>query len=528
MTPAEGRADIGDRRELDRFVETRLPAVLPGQRWFASKGRRIAATSVLDAAPLGGDRSRGALTLVEVAFDTGPAEIYAVPLALRTGAVPREQSLGMIELDGHEVHVVDAFDDEEFCQGLLGALVGGATLASRHGTLRFSRTAEFPVLPAAERFVARRVGAEQSNTSVAYGDALLLKAFRKLVPGTNLDYEMSEFLTSRGAFAHTPALAGSIHYAGRDRLEATLAVVHRFAPNQGDGWAYVVAHLTDLRDFLARQPPPAQQDPARRAAIVREFSVDVLLALRRLGAVTGALHAALASDAIDPAFAPEPITSCDAERWIAEMAHDARLTLAMVRERLDILPVPAQPSARVLLASQAELLAGVEALRLLAEAGCHKIRTHGDYHLGQTLRAEGDFLIIDFEGEPARPMAERRAKRCPLRDVAGMMRSLDYAVAATLAGAEPAARGELHEWGETWTDLAATAFLEGYRDEITRAPVALLPSAGSATARVLSAFIVEKALYEVRYEMDNRPAWAPIPIEALRRLLIRATEAHGS
>ena len=201
------------------------------------------------------------------------------------------------------------------------------------------------------------------------------------------------------------------------------------------------------------------------------------------------------------------------------------MTLATLRERLDVLPPAAQRAARALLASEADLLARLGGLALLAGTGCHKIRIHGDYHLGQTLRTDADFMIIDFEGEPARPVAERRAKRCPLKDVAGMLRSFDYAVASTLAGGAPRPshpNGALQRCGEVWTDLASGAFLEGYLEDMGRAPVTLLPAGEGAVARVLSVLALEKALYEVRYEVDNRPTWLPIPIEALRRLLANA------
>ena len=499
---------------------------MPGQRWFASKGRRIATASLLDVAPLEGGASRAALVLVEVAFDTGPAEIYSVPLAFRTEGASGESSLGTLELDGGAVHVVDAFDDQDFCQGLLAGLAREATLASRHGALQFTRTAAWPLRSVAEHPEARRAGGEQSNTSVAYGDVLILKAFRKLAPGTNLECEMSEFLTVRAGFANAPALAGAIYYAGVDGLETTLAALHRFVPNQGDGWGYVVAHLGQFFDLLAGQPSADLEDPARRAQIIGQFSSDFFLTLRRLGAITGGLHAALASDPVDPAFAPEPITASDVDRWIAEIAHEAGVTLATLRERLDVLPAAAQRAARALLAAEADLLARLGGLALLAGTGCHKIRIHGDYHLGQTLRTAADFMIIDFEGEPARPVAERRAKRCPLKDVAGMMRSFDYAVASTLASAAPRLPGQhgaLQRCGEAWVDLASSAFFEGYLEEAARAPVALLPAGEGASARVLSVLALEKALYEVRYEMDNRPTWLPIPIDALRRLL-----AHGA
>jgi len=246
---------------------------------------------------------------------------------------------------------------------------------------------------------------------------------------------------------------------------------------------------------------------------VRDFSAGVLGALGRLGELTGGLHVALASDPGDPAFAPELIADADVARWRTQMAGDLERTLRILHDRRGHLTAAGRQRAEALLAEPMGLAACLEGLEVLSREGCHKIRIHGDYHLGQTLRTDGDFVILDFEGEPARPLAERRAKHCALRDVAGMVRSLDYA-AATAFGEG----GAVQAAGETWRRLAVDVFLDAYLEATRAAAARLVPASRPALGAALAAFALDKALYEVRYEIDNRPTWVEVPLRGLERL----------
>jgi maltose alpha-D-glucosyltransferase/alpha-amylase len=341
---------------------------------------------------------------------------------------------------------------------------------------------------------------EQSNTSVFYDDALVFKALRRIRPGIALDCEVGAFLTTRARFPHVPPLAGAIEYVPATGPVTTLGVLQGFTSNRGDGWTWLVTHLKTLTPET-----------------VDEGSESVFRELRGLGAITGDLHRALAGDPADPDFAPEPITAADASAWSARVAADVRHTCELVRARLPTLAPELAAGARALLASEAELLARARDLERLGGEGCVKIRVHGDYHLGQTLRTDGGFVVLDFEGEPARAVADGRRKQCALVDVAGMLRSFDYAMQATLAPS-----GVSPEASERWVGRAVGAFLDGYRDAVARSPVPLLPASPAGLARALSAFELDKALYEVRYELDNRPAWLAVPLRGLGRLLTRA------
>ncbi len=502
---------------VERFAAERLAEILPRQRWFGGKGRRIRRASVLDAAALAGPVAGAHLLLVGVAFEDGPDETYAVPLLARAPGAAGDV-LGRLAVGGGFV-VVDAFDEPEFCRALLAAFDEGATLPARRGTIRFARAPGVGRLATAT-LASRRLRGEQSNTSVIYGDALILKAFRKLERGPSPEHEMTGFLTSRARYPHVPQLVGAGEYTDAEGRTTTLAVLHRFVASQGDGWTWVLTHLERLRDFVATRARHEPLEAERLRQLVRDFSAGVLAALRRLGTLTGGLHAALASDRDDPAFAPEPIGPADVARWGERMADDLARTLAALRAGLPALEGAGRRRAQALVTAEASLRAALRGLDALVAEGCSKVRIHGDYHLGQTLRTEDDFVILDFEGEPARPLEERRAKACVLRDVAGMLRSFDYASASAFGGVP-----ELTDAADAWRTLAAEAFLDGYLGAVAAASVRLVPASPGGLAGALAAFELDKALYEIRYEIDNRPAWVEVPLRGLDRLRSRASAA---
>jgi maltose alpha-D-glucosyltransferase/alpha-amylase len=501
------------RVALERFATERLAELLPRQRWFASKGRPIASVAVRDAASLGGRAPGAVLILLDVVFEQGPGETYVVPLFGLADGRDDATVLGQAEADGVPLRVAEPFDDSGFCGALLRAFAEGLRLPARHGTVRFVRAGAFPAGPATAGLVARRLKGEQSNTSVVYGDTLILKTFRRPEAGVNPEHEMTGFLTTRARFAHVPQLAGAVEYNPAEGPPITLGVLHLFTRNQGDGWGWALEHLARLREFVATH---GQQEPLtgeRFVQLVRDFSAGVLGALGQLGELTGGLHVALASDPGDPAFAPELIADADVAGWRTRMAGDLERTLRILHDRRGHLTAAGRQRAEALLAEPLGLAACLEGLEVLSREGCHKIRIHGDYHLGQTLRTDGDFVILDFKGEPARPLAERRAKHCALRDVAGMVRSLDYA-AATAFGEG----GAVQEAGETWRRLAVDVFLDAYLEATRAAAARLVPASRPALGAALAAFALDKALYEVRYEIDNRPTWVEVPLRGLERL----------
>jgi trehalose synthase-fused probable maltokinase len=411
---------------------------LSRQRWFAAKTRRIAEAVVEDRIPVDG----AAVCVVRVVLDDGTADRYVVAL-------------------GGEATLTDAFDDAAFCRALLRLMAGAGEARGERGTLRGHRSRAFP-RALADDVAVRRLRGEQSNTSVVFDGALIVKHFRRLTEGENPELEITRFLTEHTAFRNTPRLAGALEYVDAGGATSTLAVAQELVTDGRDGWEWLLARL-------------AAGDGA-------------LDALRRLGQRTGELHLALAAPTSDPAFGTEPIGRGDIATWTAAVERQVAAARTAVSGR----HLPEVPEATT--AALSGLL------------GASKIRHHGDFHLGQTLslRDGEDFMLIDFEGEPLRPLAERRRKHTPLRDVAGMLRSFAYAAATTARAGHPVG---------DWEPAARAAFVDGYRTAAGAA--AFVPASTGAFARAVAALELEKAAYEIVYEANNRPDWVDIPVRGL-------------
>ena len=424
-----------------------LAAWIAERRWFGGKSRRIGGIDVDDVVELG----PGTLHVLRVLLDDGESQRYAVPLA--PGAGP-----------------ADALEDPAFARRLVQIMRAEERVPGRTGAVRGRRTRAFPDALGADAPV-RQVSGEQSNTSLVFGDLLIVKHFRRLATGVNPDLEITRYLTESAAFPHTPALAGWLEYEGADGA-GTLAVAQALVAGARDGWEWMLAVM---RDDAGR----AQTRPA----------------LRRLGEVTARLHLALAgAPPSEPTLAPEPITDEDLTRWTGAVAAQLAAARAAAPEGAAG-TIAAQPVEPIV-----DALGGLR--------GRLKCRHHGDFHLGQTLyrEASGEWTLIDFEGEPLRPLAERRQKHSPLRDVAGMLRSIAYAAETTRAAG--AAAGV-----DAWESEARAALLHGYLTVAGRAP--FLPADEASVRRAIAAFELEKAAYEVVYEANNRPDWIGIPLRGV-------------
>jgi maltokinase len=403
--------------------------------------------------------------LVEARYPGGTHDVYQ--LLLGVGANGGEDAV--ID-DVRGVTVYDAFADPRACELLGGLLREGAELHGEHARVEFHWLEGVePPRPGAD---VRPIGAEQSNTSIVFDDKLVLKAFRRVEAGDNPELEMLRFLSERG-FPHVAELGGWYQYEG-ELMDATFGVVQRFVPNARDGWELALDELGD--------------DPERFVARLRD-----------LGAVIGRMHTVLASDPTDPAFAPEEPSD-----------ESLALLTATIDEEIEslFLELPEIEAVAPIAGHAAEVR---DRLQLLSHVGARGklIRTHGDLHLGQTMLGDEGWVVLDFEGEPARPLLERRRKRSPLRDVAGMLRSFAYA-----ASASELQRGLTAPEG--WEERARESFLAGYLEAVDSA---LMPPGEPPTRTMLSIFELEKAVYELRYELNNRPDWVGIPVAGIVRLL---------
>ncbi len=456
--------------EAERIVaalpEERLHEWVLEQRWFASKAREVAHLGVLEAVTLRERSPALVLALVEARFHTGTHELYQLPLGLRPDDEGWEDRV-IAEVEGQTVY--DALADPALGRDLLDRLRGSSDVEGEHGSVRFRSVGDDDARAARGELEVRPVGVEQSNSSVVFGDELILKVFRRLEPGVNPELELLRFLSERG-FEHIAPLAGWYEYAGR-LVNATLGTLQEYLGGAREGWALC---LGDLEGFVGHA--------------------------RDLGAVTGRMHACLGSAAGDPDFASEEPST-----------ESLSLLTATVDEEIERMFVDLDYENPVLGPLAGRSLDVRERLQALSHigAGGRVIRTHGDFHLGQTMLTDRGWVILDFEGEPARSLHERRRKRSPLRDVAGMLRSFAYAASAAEQQSGVAAP-------EGWEDSVRAAFLEGYFEAVD---TSLLPHGQEATGKLLSVFELEKAVYELRYELNNRPDWVAIPVAGIERLL---------
>lgn len=498
---------------------------LQRQRWFGGKGRGVSAVEVADVVPLA---PSAALTMVRVDYADGRAERYVAPLRFAAS----EEAQGAVvpaALGGRRGVLADAMEDPAVARLLLASVLEERRLRGGGGEVIGHRTVGAPgagwealrgaaggARPAADpgagaNLEPHLLGTEQSNTSVRFGRRCILKLLRRVEPGPHPDVEVGGFLTARG-FRHVPALIGWLAYRPAGEPPAALAVVQAYVPNRGDGWTYALGQAQAGLQGEADRAWPAEA--------------------ARLGRRTAELHLTLAGGT-DPAFRPEPFTDAEARALLGRVAALADRVLAQARRHLGELPSSAQAPVRALL-ERADALR--ERLRRPLPAGGVRTRIHGDYHLGQVLvtrEVPADFVLIDFEGEPARPLAERRRKDLPLRDVAGMVRSFHYAAEVALREAgrgAPAGSGakggvvlpeEVPARARSWAAESARAFLDGYLRAAERAPEILppiLPPAGAREA-LLEVLVLEKAIYELGYELDHRPGWAGIPARGILDLL---------
>ena len=493
--PTDSRAAFAEA------IARAVPAYLPAQRWFGDKTRTISAARLADAALVEVGPDVLALALVSVAFAGGDGADYLLPLALTGADLPTAAVLATVEEPAGTRRLADALALSAGRAWFLDRLAAGGRDPGQRGDFAWRPGADLAAHLAAARAGSSRVsGAEQSNSAVVYGGALLLKVFRKLQPGLNPDIEVGRFLTERSSFRNLPPLLGDLTYRPADPAlpEISLAMAQPFVPSVGDGWQVMLDRLTATLDADADSTPDD----------------DAVALARRLGQRTAQLHLALAGDPSDPAFAPEPISAADADRWAGDLAAAVDRTIADLHARAESLPSLLRDHLLRLRPDDPELTG--RSASFVALVGIAKTRVHGDYHLGQTLvTADGDVVILDFEGEPARPLAERRAKTSPLKDVAGMLRSFAYARAAAQRTASRSLPPASEARPGAWEAAARAAFLDAYLAETRPARAPFLPTDAAAFHAALAAWELDKAVYEVNYELNNRPDWLALPLASL-------------
>jgi maltose alpha-D-glucosyltransferase/alpha-amylase len=522
--------------QLQRSLPPQLPAFLSKQRWFGGKARQIRAAELADVIPIRDTASEFLLLVVSVKYDDGTGESYSIPVSCaeeRSSFSDSDSASLKVEAQqsGSALILTDALKNEDFLNTLLEMIRSNVTMVGHNGTLRGLQTTAYPHLypSSAGVLLPKPVGAEQSNTSIIYGDRLILKFFRRLEEGINPDLEVGTFLTEKAHFPHIPQLAGSLEYRTSDGRQTSQGILQAFVPNRGDAWTHTLDSLKEFYEAVAQHPGDAtavglgstsSAQPERDLPEFARKSVGPYLqAAALLGQRTAEMHLALASEAQDPVFRAEPFTM-EFQRVLQRSLLDLTAQVfGLLRDRRSILPAEWSSKADEFPRWEREAAGRFQAT-LSTPIHAMRVRIHGDYHLGQVLYTGSDFVIIDFEGEPARPLAERRIKRSPLQDVAGMLRSFHYAGFAPLLGERPVPEKDLRRlsaWAEIWSAWVSSSFLADYF--ATSGEAKYLPASRQETKKVLELHLLEKAIYELGYELNNRPTWVGIPLQGLSGLL---------
>ena len=526
-------AEIGAGMKMASTLQTALTSQLPDyllkQRWFGGKARKVASVEVVDTLPIPVSGGNAFIFIASVHYADGADEIYAIPLVRSEGA--GAEGLKVPGPDGGSIMLADGLKNASFLTALAELIEKGTAIAGQHGELRGLQTTAYSKLSpdSVAGLTPKPVGAEQSNTSIIYGNALILKFFRRIQEGLNPDLEIGQFLTEKTSLKSVPPLAGTLEYQARDGKPMAQGMLQKFVPNQGDAWGFTLKSLGNYYEEVRKivsagttaSPGVAtERKNVAAAPDVAKSAVEVYLAAAELlGQRTAEMHLALASDASDPAFAPEPFTAESQQALEQSVSGLLVRVFSLLRDKMKYLPNEWRGTAEKLAERESEIAARFNtALREPIRA--MRTRIHGDYHLGQVLRTESDFVIIDFEGEPARSIAERRVKRSPLQDVAGMLRSFHYAAFAPLLG-EDRVQGDdvtrMGVWAEAWNSWVAERYLSKYF--ATAEGASYLPATQAEIQTVLELHLLEKAIYELGYELNNRPTWVGIPLQGISKLL---------
>jgi maltose alpha-D-glucosyltransferase/alpha-amylase len=508
-------------------LEHVLPQFLVRQRWFGSKARHIAGVTLRDLAAV--PELDVGLLVVDVRFTEGPDESYFVPLIRLpdevTAACRERYPQAAVAKCRGGGELYDATVDEGFCQWLLEVVGGQRQVPFAEGTLCGATGGSFAALRGDpdQPLATERSSAEQSNTSVRFGERIILKVFRRLEPGQNPDCEVTQYLADERHNLHVPSFVGALHYRSRAGEDVTLGMFQSLIDNQGDGWSWTLEELGRYYEQRATQGfAPGLRPLLRRPTlsslddILGSEAVDIVglyvKAATTLARRTAELHIDLAGGEAARGFGVLALPRDELAALSVALREHARQIFDSLKTGIARLPDDVVEHAALVLGRRREIADRLRALETL-DVQLSVARIHGDYHLGQVLRVMDDFVILDFEGEPARPLPERRSRRSPLKDVAGMLRSFSYAAQAgyqAFVARHPRDAAPLEPWAKLWENCVSAAFLREYRAAM--ADTGLLPEKNTELGPLLDAFLVDKALYELNYELNHRPGWIRIPL----------------
>jgi maltose alpha-D-glucosyltransferase/alpha-amylase len=548
LAVSEGWQSILQEEQRSR-LEACLPSYIRERRWFGGKTREIKLVQIREVIGVDGEPSPAQLVLMAVEYVEGEPEGYFLPLAFATGQeaehIQRDYPalvVARMQVDDGAAEGIlhDAAASPRFAQALFGLMAKHRSFRGLTGEVEAWGTPLLRVNWETTRNIPEPTisKAEQSNTSIVFADQFILKLFRRLDLGVNPDLEMGRFLTEKG-FANIPAVAGALEYRRPNGDQVTLGVMSSFVPAARDGWDFTLDAMSRYFERVRSLPPESKINPLTDGSLLELTAAQIppdvatilgtfLESARLLGQRTGELHLTLASDRENMDFAPEPFTPFYQRSLYQSMRNLAVQNLQLLRRRLAGIPEQVRAMAEKVVAQQNTLLTRLRAV-YETRISAQRIRCHGDYHLGQVLYTGKDFILLDFEGEPARPLGERRIKRSPLRDVAGMIRSFDYVTYAALfrqlelGNFQPEQLAQMEPWTRLWYHWISSAFLRSYLEVVKASE--LVPKSRQELAVLLDAHLIEKAIYEVGYELNNRPHWLKIPLQGILQLLEPAKPA---
>ncbi|MDR9760020.1 maltose alpha-D-glucosyltransferase [Rhizobium redzepovicii] len=516
MVTRRGLLDLVDEPKLARVLSNEiLPAYLAKRRWFGAKDQPLQAARLISATPI---PFADGIVLGELeAVLPNHSESYQLPLAVawddaQPSVLTQQLALGRVRQGRRVGFLTDGFAVEAMARGILRGLGDRSRTTGRTGTLEFLGTERLDRLAVTDDLPVHWLSAEQSNSSLIVGDLAMIKLIRHIFPGIHPEVEMTRYLT-RAGYDHTAPLLGEVAHTDSSGRRSTLIIVQGAIRNQGDAWNWMLNNLRRGADELVLNDPAVQPGD--------DVFQPLISFVAMVGMRLGELHVVLAGETADEAFSPVIAGDSEVEAMKKAVAGEVAYAMSKLAEREENADPAIDLLAAPLLRRRSEL---VELAATLAESTRHTLmtRTHGDFHLGQILVSEGDAVIIDFEGEPAKNLAERRAKTNPLRDVAGLLRSLSYLVAtaqldndAVIEHENEVRREAIARFGRQ----AEEAFLDAYAQAVSASKALDMPP--DQRRRVLDAFLLEKAAYEIAYEARNRPKWLPIPLSGLTEIVSR-------
>jgi maltose alpha-D-glucosyltransferase/alpha-amylase len=526
--------DLFGNRTKSKIENQILPIFLKKQRWFASKAQKILKISITETIPIKNNNGSSLVLILKVTYTSGPEEYYHLPLSFleleqATTLLQEKPNFILLQYESTEKEgiIYDSILDEDFHQTILQLVAKRRVIKTSEGKLKAYPGKYFKnIRKTMDSFEqSNPLGTEQSNTSILYGHELIYKLFRKLDEGVNPDLEIVKYITEKTDYKNVPSFAGAIEYQGKDGSLVTLGILYPFVQSEGNMWDYGQDYLIRYYERVLSKITQIDKYPSLPSSYFEKFEADVpeimleligapfLEITYQLGKRTAELHQALARPSQNPDFKPESYSLLYQRSLYQSMQSLVKRVFLILNKNSNRCPETIQGDLKDVLSLESTIVNHCRKI-LSKKIKAKKIRVHGDYHLGQVLYTGNDFYIIDFEGEPARPLGERRLKRSPLKDVAGMLRSFHYAAFAPLMQNKIAGEYEdLEHWAKLWTYYVSKTFLNAYLKHIESAGI--IPEDKAEISKLLSIYLLEKSVYEVGYEINNRPDWLSIPLKGI-------------